>query len=239
MAVNIDISPWITNVKAVETPKEQIIVCRRFHANPGSVFVKICQSGPTPWHLHTASVTRTHTCTHTHTHTHTHTSNHFPKSNLKVLLKPSLWVCVLFPSLFSCSAQPVLLVSVLGHWKLFVPLAETEEEGRRSHHDPWPPYPPCGDLWYQLCVLWAADRMVRLPIRADVLTLPGHSRTVPTPLTQPDKPLVTHPSSRLRSADLSVGYIPSNWITPSLQGGKEDPTVETDNQWWKAQQRDS
>lgn len=127
-------------------------------------------------------------------------------------------MCVLIPSLFPFPAQPVLLVSVLGHWNVFVPLAETEEEGRWSHCDLWPAYPPCGNLWDQLCLLWAANRIRRLSVRADVLTLTGHSQTVPTPLTQPDKPLVTHPSSRPRSADLSVGYIPTNWITPWLQG---------------------
>lgn len=35
----------------------------------------------------------------------------------------------------------------------------------------------------------------------------------------------------LPPADLSVGYIPSNWITSSLRGGKEDLAVKTDNQW--------
>lgn len=129
-------------------------------------------------------------------------------------------MCALIPLLSSSLAQPVLLVSLLGHWNVFVPLAETEEEGRWSHRDLWLLYPPCANLWYQLRLLWAANRIRWLSIRAEVLTLPGHSQTVPTPLTQPDEPLVTHPSSRLRSTDLSFGYIPSNWITPSLQGGK-------------------
>lgn len=38
-------------------------------------------------------------------------------------------------------------------------------------------------------------RLFALPICDDALTPSGHSQTIPTPLTRPDKPLVTHPSS--------------------------------------------
>lgn len=116
MAVNIDISPGITNVKSVETPKERVIVCRRFHANPEfqSVYFSLDQCPDIfillPYH--------------------TLMSNHVPKSNSKNPFKSTIRVCVLIPPLFTYPAQPVLLVSVLGHWNLFVPLAETEEEGR-------------------------------------------------------------------------------------------------------------
>lgn len=61
--------------------------------------------------------------------------------------------CVAWQGTFSCLAWHVLRLSVLRRWNRFVPLAETEEEGRWGRTDPWPLNPCCVNLLHWLYLL--------------------------------------------------------------------------------------